>query len=83
MVIIDEWAIKSNFLKMYVIVSLLIRSICTPRYSLLNGKGNEILNIEGPVCTSICKGGYVEFDIFSPEGYSVGKIRKTWYVCVQ
>ena len=49
-----------------------------PQYSILDGQGNVVLTVEGPICTySIC--GDVEFEVFSPDGENkVGKISKQW-----
>ena len=64
----QHWLISRNF----------YRSLLAPQYSILDGQGNVVLTVEGPICTySIC--GDVEFEVFSPDGENkVGKISKQW-----
>nr|CAD7424155.1 unnamed protein product [Timema monikensis] len=53
-------------------------SICTPLFTIKNAAGDDVLKIEGPICTfSIC--GDVEFKVLALDGVTqVGKISKQW-----
>lgn len=53
-------------------------SVLKPKFTIMDGDGNEVLKIVGPFCTfSFC--GDVEFMVMTPdESEEVGKISKSW-----
>lgn len=50
---------------------------CRPKYSVLDGQGQKIFEINGPFCVISCCGD-VEFPITTTDGAEVGKITKQW-----